>query len=446
MTNIRSAAVVGSGLAGLAAAVALTRAGVHVRVYEARGEPGGRMRSDQLGTATIDPAVQLVSSTYTAFFDLARMTGSLELLVRAPGRDALWRNGRAHGITYGSVTSMVGSTALPALLKLRLGARYLPFLSTAVRDLDANDPSGTGGIAHDEESVAAWGEREMGSDFVELLTYPLLAAYYGSVPEQTTAALYHALARVGMDVRVHAVVGGAGRLPHTIADWLTAHGTELHLGTRVDEFELSDDGVRVRAAGTETACDVLVLATPPAAARSLVADVPSLAQWLDGVHTAPTASAAFLLDAPLDPEWFGLTFPRASVPGERIAAIAAQSRKLPSLVPEGEAIVVYPRPALGTRLADAEPQHVVDELMPGLAAAFPGIEAHIWRARAYSFPDGYSLFAPGSLRHRQALQSVEVPERLALAGDYLIAPTVEGAVRSGLRAAERLLRQRTRVR
>ena len=439
MTNIRSAAVVGGGLAGLAAAVALTRAGVHVRVYEARDEPGGRMRSDQLGTATVDPAVQLVSSTYTELFDLARMTGSLELLVRAPGRDALWRNGRAHGITYGSVTSMVGSTALPALLKLRLGARYLPFLSTAARELDANDPAGTGGVAHDQESVAAWGEREMGSDFVELLTYPLLAAYYGSVPEQTTAALYHALARVGMDVRVHAVVGGAGRLPHAIADWLTARGAELHVGTRVEEIDVGDDGVRVRAGGVEAACDVLVLATPPAAARSLVADIPSVAQWLSGVHTAPTASAAFLLDAPLDPEWFGLTFPRASVPGERIAAIAAQSRKLPSLVPEGEAIVVYPRPEIGARLADAEPQHVVDELMPGLAAAFPGIEARIQRARTYSFPDGFSLFAPDSLRHRQALSSVEMPARLALAGDYLIAPSVEGAVRSGLRAAERLL-------
>lgn len=427
-------------MAGLAAAVALTRAGVAVRIYESRAVAGGRMRSDQLGSATVDPGVQLVSSTYTELFELARSTGARDLLVRAPGRDALWRDERAHGITYGSVPSMVGSSALPTMLKLRLGTRYLPFLNASARKLDANDPAATGGLEHDEESVAAWGEREMGSDFVELLTYPLLAAYYGSLPEKTTAALYHALARVGMDVRVNAVVGGAGRLPQRIAEWLTAQGSELRTGAAVDSIDVHDSGARVVAGDTEASYDALVLATPPTAARTLLAGLPALAGWLQNVHTAPTATAAFLLDAPLGPDWFGLSFPRASRPGGYIAAIAAQSRKLPSLVPEGEAIVVYPQPELGERIADAEPQQQVDALMPGLIAAFPDIESRIMRARTYSFPEGYSLFGPGSLRHLHALQHVEVPARLALAGDYLVAPSVEGAVRSGLRAAERLLR------
>lgn len=427
-------------MAGLAAAVALTRAGVRVSVYESRHVVGGRMRSDLLGSATVDPGVQLVSSAYTALFELARVTGADELLVRAPGRDALWRGGRAHGITYGSVPSMVGSSALPAMLKLRLGARYLPFLNTSARDLDASDPAGSGGLAHDDESVAAWGEREMGRDFVELLTYPLLAAYYGSLPETTTAALYHALARMGMNVRVHAVAGGAGRLPQAVAEWLLAQGAQVHTEAIVDAIDVHDSRAHVTVGGGDTPYDALVIAVPPASARTLVAGIPALAGWLEGVRSRPTVTAAFLLDAPLSREWFGLSFPRGSKPGERIAALAAQSRKLPSLVPDGEALVVYPQPELGARIADAEPKRVVDELMPGLVAAFPDIESRVLRARTYAFPEGYSLFGPGSLRHIAALQQVEMPARLALAGDYLMAPSVEGAVRSGLRAAERLLR------
>ena len=41
--------------------------------------------------------------------------------------------------------------------------------------------------------------RQISADFVELLAYPLLGAYYGSLPEATSVLLYHALARAGLD-------------------------------------------------------------------------------------------------------------------------------------------------------------------------------------------------------------------------------------------------------
>src|SRR6185436_5219286 len=97
--------------------------------------------------------------------------------------DAVWRRGKPHPLTYGSVASMITSTALPTGLKLRLGARYLRFLARHSK-LDLNDMVRTGGLALDGESLAQWGGRELGPDFVDLLAYPLLGAYYGSAPEQ----------------------------------------------------------------------------------------------------------------------------------------------------------------------------------------------------------------------------------------------------------------------
>ncbi|MGH7444512.1 MAG: FAD-dependent oxidoreductase, partial [Longimicrobiales bacterium] len=441
MSEVKNVAVIGGGLAGLAAAVSLVRAGLAVHVYEAAATAGGRMRSDRLGDATVDPSVQLVSSTYTSFFELARICGAADLLVRAPGRDALWRAGRAHGITYGSVTSMVGSGALPPGLKLKLGTRYLPFLATTARTLDANDPAATAGVALDDESVAAWGAREMGSDFVELLAYPLLAAYYGCAPEDVTAALYHALARVGMDVRVHAVRGGAGALPRAIVSWLLQHGAVVRTNTRVASTGGGDrDGVRVELQNETAVHDAAIIATTATAARALLPARGAIAAWLAEVRTAPTATAAFLLDAPLERDWFGLSFPRGSEPGERIAAITAQSRKLQTLVPAGrEVVVVYPAPAIAARLARATPQETVDELMPALETALPGFGARVERARVYPFTDGYAVFHPGYLRRLRAFDERWLPARIALAGDYLVAPSVEGAVRSGLKAARRLL-------
>ena len=82
------------------------------------------------------------------------------------------------------MASLVASTALPAGLKLRLATRYLPFLARHARLLDANDPAATGGAELDDSSVTEWGRVALGEDFVELLAYPLLGAYYGGTPER----------------------------------------------------------------------------------------------------------------------------------------------------------------------------------------------------------------------------------------------------------------------
>ena len=113
-------AVVGAGPAGLAAGWALAAGGARVTLYERRGAPGGTLRTDELDGARVDAGVQLLGSYYRETFRIAAEAGASGLLVRSPGRDALWRGGRAHGLTYGSVTSMAASGALPAGLKLRL--------------------------------------------------------------------------------------------------------------------------------------------------------------------------------------------------------------------------------------------------------------------------------------------------------------------------------------
>src|SRR5687767_1179640 len=109
--------VVGGGAAGLSAAWSLAAAGRKVVLYERRDVAGGRLRSDELDGAQFDSAVQLIGSNYEATFDLADQAGAGGLLKRSPGRDALWRNRRAHRLVYGSVTSMLASSALPAGLK-----------------------------------------------------------------------------------------------------------------------------------------------------------------------------------------------------------------------------------------------------------------------------------------------------------------------------------------
>lgn len=421
--------VVGGGVAGLAAAWRLMAAGRRVRVYEASPSVGGRLRTEAFAGVEADAAVQLLSSGYDRLLAMLEELGLRERLVTAPGRDALWRRGRAHPLEYGSVPSMVVSGALPARLKMRMGLRYVPFLERHADRLDLNDPSAAGRL--DRESIAEWGKRELGEDFVELLAYPLLAAYYGATPEETSAAFFHALAHTGMGVRVLGVQGGAGRLAADIASVLGDRGLDVRTEARVERLESADGVVRLDVAGAEIEHDGVVVAVPPRSALDLL---PTSA-WLEDIPVRSTATLVLALDASPRTGWFGLSVPRVEAPGDRIAAIAIQEEKATGLVPEGKgALVVIPAPAEAERWADAEPREALERALPGLDRLLPSVRPTIREARLIRFPHGVSIPEPGRLdRIGGAAPGV------VLAGDYLVAPTVEGAVRSGEQAAERLI-------
>ena len=435
----RDVAVIGAGAAGLAAALRLVQSGARVTIYERGVRAGGRMRTETLDGARVDVGVQLVSSSHTALFDLAESAGTRDLLRRSPGRDALWRKDRANAITYGSVASMVASSALPATLKLKMGSRYLPFLATRARTLDANDPAGSGGVAHDRESIGAWGARELGRDFVELLAYPLLAAYYGAEPEQTSAGVYHALAREGMDVSVYGAAGGFGALADA---WLSAaeHGGARYASaTEVMRVHASRDGVRLETSSGESHHDAAVIAVPAPIAARLV-EGGELGVWLAGVHVSPTITFAFSMDRPFPGDYFGLSFPRGDAIGNRVVALCIQSRKLPGLVPAGaDALVALPAPAATPALMALDDDSAADAVLGTLERAVSGIAKHVRSAHVYRFEQGYTIFRPGYLEHLSRFDPAWLPPNTALAGDFMLAPSVEGAVRSGEAAALRVI-------
>jgi protoporphyrinogen/coproporphyrinogen III oxidase len=445
----RDAAVIGAGAAGLAAALRLVRAGARVTVYEREARAGGRMRTETLDGARVDVGVQLVSSSHTSLMALAQQVGGRELLKRSPGRDALWRKGRANPITYGSIASMVASSALPTTLKLKMGGRYLPFLTKNARTLDANDPAGSGGVVHDGESIGAWGERELGSEFVELLAYPLLAAYYGAVPEETSAGVYHGLARMGLDVSVFGASGGFGALADAWLSAVESAGARYLAATEVTRIDAAVDGVRLTTSAGEARHDAVVLAVPaPIAARLLSGagiDGPggaAIAEWLTQVRVTPTLTVAYRMDGAFPGDYFGLSFPRGDLIGDRVVALCIQSRKLPGLVPAGgDALVALPAPAAAASLLAMEDAAAADAMLTSLERAVSGIRKHVKSAHVTRYDHGYTIFYPGYLRHLTRFDPAWLPARVTLAGDYMLAPSVEGAVRSGERAAERVLAQ-----
>jgi protoporphyrinogen/coproporphyrinogen III oxidase len=436
------AAVVGAGPAGLAAALRLARAGARVTVFEALDGPGGRTRSHEVDGVRIDPSVQLLGSVYTNTLSVLREAGGERLAERSPGRDALWRGGRAHEVVYGSTASMLSSGALPVSLKLKLGAVYLPFLRrhAEVLDLHALERAARAGL--DRESAAAWGERELGRDFVDLLAAPLLATLYGTPAAEASAGFYHALTAQGMKLQVLALRGGSGALCDLLAAAVVRLGGEVRCGASVLALRTAGHGVEVSTeAGAET-FDAAVIAVPAPAARELVGDwMPALGDWLDRVEVRPAATLGLVLERRTGANWFGLSFARGE--SRAVAAACALENKLPGYLPADRgALVVFPLPDVAPRMAGATPEQAYAAVMPDLRRALPGLDALVRAVQLYRWPHGWTVFRTGYLAHLERFRqgALETEPRVALAGDYLYAPNVEGAVTSGLRAAERVLR------
>ena len=79
-------AVIGAGYAGMAAGVALSKAGIPVTVYEAGAAPGGRARRVDIRGMPLDNGIHILIGAYRETLELMRMVGcdAREALLRVP--------------------------------------------------------------------------------------------------------------------------------------------------------------------------------------------------------------------------------------------------------------------------------------------------------------------------------------------------------------------------
>jgi squalene-associated FAD-dependent desaturase len=435
-------AIVGGGLAGLAAAVRLSGRGWHVELLEARRKLGGRAGSfvDRADGTSIDHCQHVAMGCCTNFLDFCCRTGIGGLFTRheqltffGPGgersdfRPARWLPPPLH---------LAG--ALWRMRHLSLGDK-LP-IARAMLALVRTSPTDTA----DGQTMLGWlrSQRQTEQAIERFWQVVLVSALGESLDRASVSAARKVFVdgflahREASHVLVPRV--SLGELyDRRVADWLRERGVQIRLETLVAGLEERRGrvvGVRT-AAGSEP-FDAVVLAVPwqrvgallPETLRNVVDPGDQFAQ----VPSAPITSVHLWFDRPLT------DLPHAVLVGRLSQWVFA--RRLSDRSGEHYYQVVI---SASHELSSEDRAKVVDQVRADLEAIFPAAKAAtLLRWRIITEHDAVFSVRPG-LDALRPPQRTAVPN-LVLAGDWTSTgwpATMEGAVRSGYLAAEAVLSQ-----
>ncbi|MBP87645.1 MAG: Carotene 7,8-desaturase [Planctomycetaceae bacterium] len=438
-----SVGIVGGGLAGLAAAVALAERGLQVELFESRRCLGGRATSfeDPETGELLDNCQHVAMGCCTNFADFCRRTGI---------DNSFTNHDRLHFFgPDGKRFDFHATNWLPVPLHLAPTFMRLSYLSIRER-------VGVGQTLRklartqfhrktEEPSIGQWLRANRQSEqaikrFWEVLLVSALA-------ESLEHASLSAARKVFVDGFLRARTSFHLQVPNIslqglydrVQAWLEARGAIVHLGASVSSVEALQDSDQLSIAvdGTRRRFDSVVVALPwRRVGDVLPPERESVAASATQIQSSPITSLHLWFDRELTDLPHAVLVDRLS---QWVFARSSRDRRHPDDEHYYQVIISASRD-----LATRDRADVRDEVLDDLKTTFPAAnDAKLLRWQMITEQHAVFSVRPGFDKVRPA-QRTSTPN-LMLAGDWTQTgwpATMEGAVRSGYMAAEAILDSR----
>jgi glycine/D-amino acid oxidase-like deaminating enzyme len=380
--------VIGAGLAGLSAALTLQDAGADVTLLDSSDRAGGRVASDLIDGFILDRGFQLVNLNYP---EVKRLGIESELDFKIAPRsvrvsfDSDYVNlGDPRSHFFSAFSSESGS--------LTSKLSFLKYLASKPLQQESV-----------EEHLMRCGTR----DLYQKVLKSFLQGVFLADPARVSAVVGREIIGSFIFGRSGIPADGVSALPIALAKRIK----NLQLNTRVEEIR---DKTVITNNG-EFLSKKIILATDLTTAGQLlgadqVTPLLSSITWYHATEIAPTKEAQLVLDS------------QHRGPVVNSLVISNLSGKY---APQGQSLIS------STTISHASESEVRRQL-----ALIWGTSTGDWRFLAkYEIHSALPLFAPGAER----VKSLRVNENIYRAGDYLTAPSQNGALLAGRLAAEELM-------
>ena len=409
MASTDTVVVVGAGLAGLACARRLHGAGVDVTVCEASDDIGGRVRTDTADGFRLDRGFQVLLTAYPhcrSELDLE----ALDLGRFEPGA-LVHVSGRLHRVS--------DPFRRPDLLFASLPAPVGSLLDR-LRILRLRHEAGRGSV--DEvwrrnavPSGVRLAELGFSQTMIDRFLRPFLAGVLLEPELETSSRMLEFVWRMFSAGEAALPAAGMAAVPAQLASHLPEHSIRL----RTEAAAVTSTAVRL-ADGLEIPAAAVVVATDREAAVRLVAGVEPLA-W-----RAVTALSFDAPESPFEGAWLALD-------GEGrgpVNNLCVPSGVCASYAPRGRALVSAS--VLGDpRVDDAELEHGVRKQLDG----WFGPVVRDWRLLAVHRVR-HALPADTAWLDGEPGPAAVERDGVVVCGDHCTSPSIDGALASGVAAAE----------
>ncbi|MBB4684218.1 hydroxysqualene dehydroxylase HpnE [Amycolatopsis jiangsuensis] len=434
-------AVVGGGLAGIAAALACVDAGRPVTLFEARPHLGGLTHSFVRDGLHVDNGQHVFlrcCTAYRALLDRLGVAGRvhlqprLEIPIRTPGTaGATWlRRGDLPAPLH-----LAGSLLRYEPLRPLDRARFA-LAALALRRVDPADDR------TDRQSFGEWLRRHgQSAGAIEALWDLVGVATLNATADEASLSLAATVFQEGLLTDPAAADIGWSLVPlrelhgEPALARLAEAGAEVRTGTKIRELARDGDTWRLRTDAGVEAFGHVVLATPPPVTERLTpaGAIRLPAGWSGGLGSSPIVNVHVVLDRKVLAEPF--------VAGVRTPVQWVFDRTRQSGLPSGQYL------AMSLSAADTEIDLPAATLRERLLPELTGLLPEARDAKVLDFfvtRERHATFRPGP-----GTASLRPPSVTAAAGLYLAGAwtatgwpaTMEGAARSGAAAAAALLEQ-----
>jgi zeta-carotene desaturase len=441
----RSVAVVGGGLAGLAAGCALSESGYRVTLFERRPYLGGRASSyEHPGTGEVVDNCQHVlfklCTNLIAFYAKIGIEDKIRwfdrmTFIEPGGRQSILQSG-AWPAPFHVAPSFVGFPFLKAQDKIAL-TRALVSLTTRIPNDDGSSFQDWL-VRHGQTQVA-----------IDRFWKPILVSALSEDLDRIAVPYAAQVVRESMKSR-EARLMGVPTIPltalyNTARDYIAAHGGTVRLRNNVQAFVPEASRVRLKLQDSEGEFDYGVFAVPFDSLAKLLPDgleSQDLRDKLAHFETSPITGVHLWFDRQISDLPHAVLLDRTIQWMFHKSMLLERAREAQMQGARGDGSYVELVVSSSKSLIEKSRQEIIDLALQELREFFPAArEANLVKATVIKELNATFSPKPGIDRYRPT-QKTSWP-RVFIAGDWTATgwpATMEGAVRSGYQAAEELTR------